>query len=268
MKPRFDGRVALITGGGTGIGAATAARLRDEGAHVYVLGRRKAPLDAVARATGATALCADSADPVQVRDALARIIAHHGRLDVVVANAGGFGLGAIGDTTDEDWRLACRANLDTAFVITREALPMLLESRGAIVVVSSIAGLAAGPDAAGYVTVKHALIGLARSLARDYGRRGVRTNAVCPGWVRTEMADGEMQALMELRGIETLDEAYALATCDVPLERAAAPSEVASVIAFLASGDASYVNGAVVVADGGATIVDVPTLAFAGMGFP
>ncbi|QCP54267.1 SDR family oxidoreductase [Trinickia violacea] len=263
MKPRFEGRVALVTGGGTGIGAAAAARLRDEGALVYVLGRREAPLDAVAKATGAIALPADAADPAAVRNALARIVERHDRLDVVVANAGGFGIGAVADTSDDDWRRACRANLDTAFVITREALPMLIESRGAIVIVSSIAGLAAGPEAAGYVTVKHALIGLTRSLARDYGRCGVRTNAICPGWVRTEMADDEMRTLMAARSIPTLDEAYALATRDVPLGRAADASEIASVIAFLASDDASAMNGAVVVADGGATIVDVPTLAFA-----
>ncbi|TKC88676.1 SDR family oxidoreductase [Trinickia terrae] len=263
MTPRFAGRVALVTGGGTGIGAAAAARLREEGACVYVLGRRAAPLAAVAEATGAIALPADAADPVQVRAALANIAERHGRLDVVVANAGGFGLGAVGDTSDDDWRRACLANLDTAFVTTREALPMLLESRGAIVVVSSIAGLAAGPEAAGYVTVKHALIGLTRSLARDYGRRGVRTNALCPGWVRTEMADDEMRALMALHGLATLDEAYARATRDVPLGRAAEASEIASVIAFLASADAGAMNGAVVVADGGATAVDVPTLAFA-----
>ncbi|MFP4593598.1 SDR family oxidoreductase [uncultured Ralstonia sp.] len=263
MKPRFAGHVALVTGGGTGIGAATAARLREEGAHVYVLGRREAPLNAVAEAFGAIPLVADAADPVQVRHALACITDHHGRLDVVVANAGGFGFGAIGQTADDDWRRACRANLDTAFVVTREALPRLIESHGTIVVVSSIAGLAAGPEAAGYVTVKHALIGLTRSLARDYGRHGVRTNAVCPGWVRTEMADDEMRTLMSARGLSTLDDAYALATRDVPLGHAAEAGEIASVIAFLASDDASAMNGAVVVADGGATIVDVPTLAFA-----
>jgi meso-butanediol dehydrogenase / (S,S)-butanediol dehydrogenase / diacetyl reductase len=263
VKARFDHRVALVTGGGTGIGAATAARLREEGAHVYVLGRREAPLEAVAEATGAIALRADASDAVEVRSAIAQIVERHGRLDVVVANAGGFGLGALADTSDDEWRRACRANLDTAFVVAREALPLLIERRGAIVVVSSIAGLAAGPEAAGYVTVKHALIGLTRSLARDYGRRGVRTNAVCPGWVRTEMADDEMRTLMSARHLPTLDDAYALATRDVPLGRAADASEIASVIAFLASDDASAMNGAVVVADGGATVVDVPTLAFA-----
>jgi meso-butanediol dehydrogenase / (S,S)-butanediol dehydrogenase / diacetyl reductase len=263
VKARFENRVALVTGGGTGIGAASAARLREEGAHVYVLGRRAAPLAAAAEATGAIPLRADASNPDDVRRAIAQIVERHDRLDVVVANAGGFGLGAVADTSDDDWRRACRANLDTAFVVTREALPRLIESRGSIVVVSSIAGLAAGPEAAGYVTVKHALIGLARSLARDYGRRGVRTNAVCPGWVRTEMADDEMRALMSARSLPTLDDAYALATRDVPLGRAADAGEIASVIAFLASHEASAMNGAVVVADGGASVVDVPTLAFA-----
>lgn len=99
--------------------------------------------------------------------------------------------------SDETWALAARLNLDTAFVSARACLPSLIERRGAIVVVSSIAGLFAGPDAAGYVTMKHALIGLAKSLARDYGRKGVRTNTVCPGWVRTPMADEEMRMIIE-----------------------------------------------------------------------
>ena len=119
----------------------------------------------------------------------------------------------------------------------------------------------AGPEVCGYTTAKHALIGLTRSLARDYGPRGVRVNAVCPGWVRTPMADEEMQVLMERNRI-SLEEAYAVATCEVPLRRPARPEEIAAVCRFLASEEASIVTGAVLPADGGSTIVDVPTLAF------
>jgi NAD(P)-dependent dehydrogenase (short-subunit alcohol dehydrogenase family) len=131
-----------------------------------------------------------------------------------------------------------------------------------VVAVSSIAGLAAAPASAGYVSAKHGLIGLARSMARDFGPRGVRVNAVCPGWVRTPMADEEMDQLAALRGLAGREEAYALATAQVPLRRPAEPAEVAAVVAFLASGHASAVSGAVLTVDGGATAVDLPTIAF------
>jgi meso-butanediol dehydrogenase / (S,S)-butanediol dehydrogenase / diacetyl reductase len=103
----------------------------------------------------------------------------------------------------------------------RACLPDLIGRQGSIVVMSSIAGLAAAPESVGYVTAKHALIGLARSMARDYGPKGVRVNAVCPGWVRTPMADAEMDQLAQLRGLPSRDAAYQLATALVPLRRPA-----------------------------------------------
>lgn len=130
-----------------------------------------------------------------------------------------------------------------------------------MVLLASIASLAAGPAVCGYTTAKHALIGLTRSLARDYGPHGVRVNAVCPGWVKTPMADEEMQPLMQQHG-DTLAQAYARVTADVPLRRAAEPEEIASICRFLLSDQASIITGAAIVADGGASIVDVPTLAF------
>ncbi|WP_158891081.1 SDR family NAD(P)-dependent oxidoreductase [Amycolatopsis anabasis] len=260
---RLAGKVAVITGGGTGIGAAAARRFAAEGADVVLVGRREAPLRAVAGELGerGMALAADVTDRVAVRAALDAVAERFGGPDIVVANAGGHGLGAAGEMTDEDWRRGLHANLDTAFVTIREALPALERRRGNVVVVSSIAGLAAGPRACGYVTAKHALIGLTRSLARDYGRAGVRVNAVCPGWVRTPMADGEMDELAADRGIGR-EEAYALVTRHTPLGRPAEAEEIAAVIAFLASPDASAMTGAVLVADSGAGAVDLPTIAF------
>jgi NAD(P)-dependent dehydrogenase (short-subunit alcohol dehydrogenase family) len=110
--------------------------------------------------------------------------------------------------------------------------------------------------------MKHACIGLGKSLARDYGRQGVRTNIVCPGWVATAMADEQMQALVDKRGLSSIEEAYQLVTKDVPLGRPATPEEVANVICFVASAEASAMNGSILTVDGGSTVVDLPTLAF------
>jgi len=147
--------------------------------------------------------------------------------------------------------------------MARESLPALIESKGQIVVISSLAGLFAGPSVAGYTVGKHALIGLTRTLARDYGRHGVRVNAVCPGWVQTPMADEEMDEFAKHAGFDGGREAgYAAVTADVPLRRAAAPTEIASIVRFLGSGESSYMTGSVIVADGGAHVVDLPTIAF------
>ncbi len=110
--------------------------------------------------------------------------------------------------------------------------------------------------------MKHACIGLGKSLARDYGRSGVRTNMVCPGWVATAMADEQMQVLVEKHGLSSVEEAYRLVTKDVPLGRPATSEEVANVICFLASSEASMMNGSILTVDGGSTVVDLPTLAF------
>ena len=257
----LSGRSVLITGGGTGIGAACARRLAAEGMRVAVLGRRKEPLDRVAGEIGGVAIAADASRTDDMRAAVALIAERFGGLDALIANAGGHGVSAALETDDAAWRDARVANLDSAFVAAREALPLLLEQRGSIVFVSSIAALGAPPEVCGYTTFKHAVIGLTRALARDYGPRGVRVNAVCPGWVRTPMSDEEMQPLMRARGI-TLDQAYEHVTADAPLRRPASAEEIASVCRFLISPDASIVTGAVIVADGGSTIVDVGTLAF------
>lgn len=257
----MNGKVALITGGGTGIGEACARRLSREGAQVVVTGRRREPLEAVARAVNGRAIVADAACTDDMRRVVAEIRHHHGGLDILIAAAGGHGIGSAVDTDDDSWAAGIGANLNTAFVAARECLPLLCERKGSILMVSSIAGLAAAPEACGYITAKHAMIGLARSLARDYGAKGVRVNTVCPGWVRTPMADEEMRVLMERDGI-SLEEAYELVTANVPLRRPASADEIAAACCFLVSDDASIITGATLVADGGSMIVDLPTLAF------
>ncbi len=260
----LEGRVAVVTGAGTGIGAAVAERFVAEGARVVLVGRRPRPLLAVAAALGERALAvpADAAADAAMAEMAAAATERFGGIDILVANAGGPGVGTAADIPDEAWERSWRDNVTTCLVAARACLPQLIERRGCVVVVSSIAGLAAAPESVGYVSAKHGLIGLARSMARDFGSRGVRVNTVCPGWVRTPMADEEMDTLATLRGLAGREAAYTLATAQVPLRRPAEPGEVAAVVAFLASAHASAVNGALLTVDGGASAVDLPTTAF------
>jgi meso-butanediol dehydrogenase/(S,S)-butanediol dehydrogenase/diacetyl reductase len=260
---RFANKTALVSGGGTGIGAAVARRIRADGGNVVVMGRRHEPLQQVAAETGAIAFAGDSASGEDVRQAVALATERFGGLDVLIANAGGHGFGSAAEMDDASWAAATRSNLDTAFVSARESLAALQPRKGNIVMVSSLAGLFAGPEVVGYVTMKHAVIGLTRSIARDFGPKGIRCNAVCPGWVRTEMADGEMKIIVERHHLTSLDAAYQLVTRNVPLRRPASPDEVANVICFLASSEAAMMSGAIVPVDGGATAVDLPTIGFA-----
>lgn len=259
---RLEGRVALVTGGGSGIGAATARRLAAEGAAVVVTGRRAEPLERLAAETGGLAVAGDATQPDDVRRAVSAAVERFGGLDAVVANAGGTGTPAAADTDDDSWRAALDSNLTSAFLAARESLPALLErGGGSIVIVASEAALVAPPGLVGYVAAKTALLGLMRSLAVDYGPRGVRANAVCPGWVRTPMADAEMDRLAGARGL-TREQAYELACSRLPLGRPAEPDEIAAVCLFLVSPESSFLTGAVLPVDGGATAVDVGTLAF------
>jgi meso-butanediol dehydrogenase / (S,S)-butanediol dehydrogenase / diacetyl reductase len=260
---RFANKTAFITGGGSGIGAAVARRIRAEGGNVIIMGRRKEPLEQVATEIDALAFAGDAASGDDVGKAIALATARFGGVDVLVANAGGHGFGTAEAMDDATWAASTRSNLDTAFVCARAALPSLQERKGSVVIVSSLAGLFAGPEVVGYVTMKHALIGLTKSIARDFGPKGVRCNAVCPGWVRTDMADGEMQVIIDQHRLNSLDAAYQLVTRNVPLRRPAEPDEVASVICFLASSEAAMVTGAMLPIDGGASIVDLPTIGFA-----
>lgn len=263
---RTDRKVALITGGGTGIGAAVATRLAQDGLRIAVAGRREAPLKDVAARTGALVVPGDMADSDDARSVIDQVVAHFGRLDVVVANAGGHGFSTVGETDDQSWSDSLNANLTTAFKTVRAALPELTRNRGSVVIVSSLAGLFAGPGVAGYTVGKHALIGLTKTLARDYGPANVRVNALCPGWVRTPMADAEMDEFALAAGIASRDEAYGRVTEHVPLRRPAQPEEMASIVRFLVSDEASYITGSTIVADGGAHIVDLPTVPFEAIG--
>ncbi|AUY47656.1 SDR family oxidoreductase [Streptomyces sp. CB01881] len=258
-----DQRVVVITGGGTGIGAATARLLRADGHHVVISGRRPEPLERVARETGAVAHVSDATDPDDVEALVEAAVSRFGRLDGLVLNAGVGRGGAVGDVALEDWELVMRTNVTGPFLLLRAALPHLLRSRGAVVAVASVSALRNGSANAAYATSKAALLQLCRSLAVDYGRDGLRANTVCPSWVRTEMADRPMTRLAEREGLAGgVDEAYREATRLTPAGRPGEPEEVAAAIGWLLSPAAGYVNGAVLTVDGGVTALDPGTTAF------
>jgi meso-butanediol dehydrogenase/(S,S)-butanediol dehydrogenase/diacetyl reductase len=254
-------RVALVTGGGSGIGAAIARALARDGFAVCVSGRRAEPLERVAGEIGGAAVAADISSPAGAERAVDGALERFGRLDAVVCNAGIGASGTVAEQRPEAWDAVLATNLTGTFLTCRAALPHLLRSRGAVVTVASLAGLRAGPESAAYCASKAGVIMLTQCIALDHGPAGVRANCVCPGWIRTPMADGEMDELAARRQTDR-EGAYAAAVAHVPAGRAGGPEEVADAVAWLAGPASSYVNGAVITIDGGAAVVDPASLAF------
>lgn len=256
----MSGPVMLVTGAGTGIGAAVAERAAAQGWQVVICGRRGALLDRVAAGTGARPIVADVTDHADVSALTETVVTEFGRLDCVVANAGIMTEGTVLEVEPAAWDLTLRTNLTSVYLLVRAALPHLIAARGSLVAVSSIAALRASSSAAAYAVSKAGLVMLAQSVARDFGPAGARANVVCPGWVRTEMADAEMAEFGAPLGLDT-EAAYAEVTRLVPQGRPAEPGEVAAAVTWLASAEASYVNGACLVVDGGTVLVDPGTVA-------
>jgi NAD(P)-dependent dehydrogenase (short-subunit alcohol dehydrogenase family) len=247
-------KVAIVTGGGTGIGRATAELLASNGAVVVVAGRRAQPLDDVVEAvTGAggraLAMVADLAQETDAQAVVRRTMDEFGRLDYAVNAAGSAAVGTVVDSTKEDFDDVVRANVKTAWLAMKHEIPTIAETGGgAIVNVASRAGLAGVAYGALYSAAKHAVIGLTKSAALENAALGVRINAICPGPTLTDQFDGIIAKAMPGA---TRDEAAAALGAKIPLGRVASPEEIATAIVWLLGPSAAFVTGAAIPVDGG-----------------
>lgn len=248
---RFEGRVAVVTGAGSGMGAAMAQGFHDEGASVVAVdvdgAALERTLDALGRHGRARAVELDVTDRNAVAG-LAADLAADG-VDILCNNAGILDdYVPAHETSWELWSRVLAVNLSGPFLMSSAFVPVMLErGRGAIVNTASIAGFVAGGGGAAYTTSKHGLIGLTRQLAFDYGRRGIRANAICPGAIATGMT-------VELRTPELGNEHVNAAIASTPAGRWGTPEEVAALALFLASDEASFIHGVPVLVDGGWTL--------------
>jgi meso-butanediol dehydrogenase/(S,S)-butanediol dehydrogenase/diacetyl reductase len=241
---RFAGKSVLVTGAGSGIGAATARQFGEEGAQVALIGKSENGLAKAAAAMDAgrtMVLTVDVSDQTAVEEAIEQVIARFGRLDVLVNNAGVATEGHITDITAEEWRRIIATDLDGVFFCTRAAVPHLERTKGCIVNVSSVSGLGGDWGMSPYNAAKGAVTNFTRALALDLGARGIRVNAVNPSFTRTGMT----REFEQQPGVldKFLDR--------IPLGRVAEPEDIAPVIAFLASDDARFVTGVNLPVDGG-----------------
>ena len=241
---RFENKVVIVTGAGSGIGAATARRFLKEGASVTLNGRRAHKLkETIAGFDSSKSLLhpGDVTDEKYIKRLVEDTVTQFGKVDVLVNNAGMAIFGAFEKSTTQDWRKVMETDLDSIYFSCRETLPHLLKTKGSIVNLSSASGMGGDWGLSSYNAAKGAVTNFTRALALEYGSRGVRVNAVAPS-----LTSSEATAVLEN------SEAVMAAFIDrLPIGRAATPDNVAGVIVFLASEDAVFVNGVILPIDGG-----------------
>jgi NAD(P)-dependent dehydrogenase (short-subunit alcohol dehydrogenase family) len=245
MSGRLSGKVALITGAGRGIGLAIARSYAQEGARLTLCGR---DLDTVERAGEVLggqplALSCDVREPEQVEAVVAATVAHYDRLDVLVANAGVVSVTPTEDLPLEEWRRIIDTNLTGAFLCAQAAGRVMLgQGSGCIIFLASLTSTIALPSRTAYGASKSGVLGLARALAVEWGPRGVRVNALAPGFIRTDLQDDLVR-----RGIFPRDRIVAR----TPMRRIGAADDVAAAAVYVASDEAAFMNGSTVTIDGG-----------------
>jgi gluconate 5-dehydrogenase len=246
---RLDGRVALVTGAGRGLGAAMAEALAEAGAHV-VIGdvdgdaAEKERVRLCGSGLSAEAIAFDVADESGIAAAIGAIDAAHGRLDILVNNAGIAIYGGMEELEPTDWRRVLDVDLTSLFLLSRAAKPLLAHSMsGRIINIASVLGLISRAGIVSYVAAKHGVVGLTRALAGELGRYGITCNAIAPGYFLTPMGDDLAK-----------DERFFRMICDrTPLGRWAEPHELRGPVVFLSSNAASFITGHVLTVDGGLT---------------
>ncbi|MFH4677304.1 meso-2,3-butanediol dehydrogenase [Vibrio diabolicus] len=240
-------KVALVTGSANGIGLAIAKRLYEEGANVALADWNEEQLANAVEGFDKQRVSAhsiDVSDPDKVAALISDVVTRFGKLDILVNNAGVHVPGSVIEGSVEDWKKISGVNIDGVVYCAKFALPELLKTKGCMVNTASVSGLGGDWGAAFYCASKGAVVNLTRAMALDHGAEGVRINAVCPSLVKTNMTNGWPQEIHD-----KFNERIALG-------RAAEPEEIASVVTFLASDDASFINGVNLPVDGGATASD------------
>ncbi len=251
MSAELTDKRAVVTGAGSGIGAAVAARLAQAGAHVLVLDRDPDAAQRVAEQVGGQAVVADLGDDA----AVAELCAAGGPVssaDVLVNNAGLQHVSPVEQFPPDRFALILRIMLQTPFELVRAALPHMYERGwGRIVHISSVHGLRASPHKSAYVSAKHGLEGLSKVVALEGGGRGVTSNTICPGYVRTPLVEGQIASQAAVHGIPESEVVEKIMLTAPAIKRLIEPSEVAELAAYLCSDAASYANGSSFVLDGG-----------------
>jgi len=246
MSGKLEGKIALVTGGSTGIGLATAQRFVKEGAYVYITGRRQPELDAAVKTIGeqVTAVRADASSLTDLDKLFAQIKQQKGRLDVLFANAGGGSFAPLGSITEEQYDQTFNTNVKGLLFTVQKALPLIPDG-GSIILNASIVSIKGSPAFSVYSATKAAVRSFARSWTSDLKDRKIRVNVVSPGPIDTPGLSGLAQTEEQRQAL------YSQLSSTVPLGRMGQPDEIAKAAVFLASDDASYVAGIELFVDGG-----------------